>query len=195
MKWEGSMAAILMILCGCALAQVNVEVLSERTALENQILGTYNALDRETMLLASVRGVDPTGQIRKPPKKSREQQDAVSAIQLQSFHLDDLLSFKHLKWVGENNSGFLKPFPMSRENIPEDLEDFANRYRESEFNAVIEQINTARAVIMQRVIDLNENLTEKDLPEVQQIFGSMNAENANVGEMIQTADGTWVMKK
>ncbi len=195
MKWEGSLAAILMILCGCALAQVNVEVLSERTALENQILGTYNALDRETMLLASVRGVDPTGRIRKPPKKSREQQDAVSAIQLQAFHLDDLLTFKRLRWVGENNSGFLEPFPMNREGIPEDLEDFAARYTQSEFNAVVDQVNAARAVIMQRVIDLNENMTEKDLPEVQQIFGSMNAENASTGEMIQTADGTWVVKK
>ena len=40
---------ILIIVQGCTLASVNVEVLSERTALENQILGTYNALDREML--------------------------------------------------------------------------------------------------------------------------------------------------
>jgi uncharacterized protein YdbL (DUF1318 family) len=194
-KAKGSITAILVILCGCALAQVNVEVLSERTTLENQILGTYNSLDREMMLLASVRGVDPTGQIRKPPNQSQEHRDAISAIQLQTFHLDDLSAFKRLQWVGENNAGFLKPFPMNKENVPDELDDFAKRYTEQEFNAVITQINAARIVIMQRVIDLNENLAQEDLPKVQQIFGALNAENALVGEKIQTKDGTWMVKK
>ncbi len=195
MKAKGSITAILVILGGCALAQVNVEVLSERTTLENQILGTYNSLDREMMLLASVRGVDPTGQIRKPPNQSQEHRDAISAIQLQTFHLDDLSAFKRLQWVGENNVGFLKPFPMNKENVPDELNDFAKRYTEQEFNAVITQINAARIVIMQRVIDLNENLAQEDLPKVQQIFGALNSENALVGEKIQTKDGTWMVKK
>ncbi len=195
MKAKGSISAILVILCGCALAQVNVEVLSERTALENQILGTYNSLDREMMLLASVRGVDPTGQIRKSPNQSREHRDVISAIQLQTFHLDDLSAFKRLQWIGENNVGFLKPFPMNKENVPDELDDFAKRYTQQEFNAVITQINAARAIIMQRVIDLNENLAQEDLPKVQQIFGALNVENTLVGEKIQTKDGTWMVKK
>ena len=44
--------AALIAVQGCTLASVNVEVMSERTALENQILGTYNALDREMLLAA-----------------------------------------------------------------------------------------------------------------------------------------------
>ncbi len=195
MKVKGSLAVILVILYGCALAQVNVEVLSKRTALENQILGTYNSLDREMLLLASVRGVDPTGEIRKPPDQSREHRDAILAVQIQTFHLDDLLAFKRLQWVGESNAGLLKPFTMNKENVPDELKDFAKRYTQQEFNAVITQINDARDVIMQRVIDLNENLTQENLSEVRQIFGALNIENALVGEKIQTQDGTWMVKK
>ncbi len=195
MKVKGSLAVILVILYGCALAQVNVEVLSKRTALENQILGTYNSLDREMLLLASVRGVDPTGEIRKPPDQSREHRDAILAVQIQTFHLDDLLAFKRLQWVGESNTGLLKPFPMNKENVPDELKDFAKRYTQQEFNAVITQINDARDVIMQRVIDLNENLTQENLSEVRQIFGALNIENALVGEKIQTQDGAWMVKK
>jgi len=55
------LAAMIMIQ-GCTLAKVNVEVVSERTTLENQILGTYNSLDREMLLAASVRGVDENGE-------------------------------------------------------------------------------------------------------------------------------------
>ncbi len=195
MKVKGSLAVILVILYGCALAQVNVEVLSKRTALENQILGTYNSLDREMLLLASVRGVDPTGEIRKPPDQSREHRDAILAIQIQTFHLDDLLAFKRLQWVGESNTGLLKPFTMNKENVPDELKDFAKRYTQQEFNAVITQINDARDVIMQRVIDLNENLTQENLSKVRQIFGALNIENALVGEKIQIKDGTWMVKK
>ena len=61
---------LILLLCGCTLARVQVDVLSQRTVLENQVLGTYNALDREMLLVASVRGVDAAGNIRQPPKHS-----------------------------------------------------------------------------------------------------------------------------
>ena len=57
------------------------------------------------------------------------------------------------------------------------------------------QVNQSREVIMQRVIDMNENLTGKDLPDIRKIFGKLNAENARPGEKFQTEDGTWVVKK
>jgi len=68
---------MILPLYSCTLANVNVEVMSERTALENQILGTYNSLDKEMLLLASVRGVDFMGNIKRPPKHSKDHQEAV----------------------------------------------------------------------------------------------------------------------
>jgi len=79
-----------LALAGCTLAQVEVDVVSERTALENQVLGTYDALDREMLLVASVRGVDSAGQIQEPPRRSGEAADAMEAMQVLAFHDDDL---------------------------------------------------------------------------------------------------------
>jgi uncharacterized protein YdbL (DUF1318 family) len=176
---------------GCTLAQVKVEVLSERTALENQILGTYNALDDETLLLASVRAVDASGAFHAPPPKSPEHQDAATALQVLAFHADDLAAFKRLQWVGENNQGLLTPFPMEKDAVPEDLKAFAQRYSREEFESVVSQINAARKTLMRRVIEVNENLTEADWPSVQAIFGKLNAENALPGEKVQDENGTW----
>jgi uncharacterized protein YdbL (DUF1318 family) len=183
------------VLCsGCTLAQVKVDVVSERTSLENQVLGTYNALDREMLLVASVRGVDTEGRIETPPRQSREQQDVLLAMQVLSFHEDDLQSFKRLGWVGENKEGRLTVFLMTKEKTPEELKEFAERYKEEEFKSVVEKINAAREVVMQRVIALNETFTETDLPAVRSVFAKMNAENARPGEKYQTEDGTWKVK-
>ncbi|OGP57567.1 MAG: DUF1318 domain-containing protein [Deltaproteobacteria bacterium RBG_13_49_15] len=187
--------AVLALLCGCTLAEVKVDVLSERTALENQILGTYNTLDREMLLLASVRSVDSSGRIASPQKQSREHQDAVSAMQVQAFHADDLQLFKRLQWVGENNHGLLTMFQMTRENIPDDLKPHAMRFTQEEFESVVSQINAARETIMARVVSMNETIPGSDLSKIREIFGKLNAENARPGEKIQTEDDKWTIKR
>ncbi len=184
----------LLALAGCTLAQVKVAVVSERTALENQVLGTYNALDTEMLLVASVRGVDSTGRIQAPPRRSGEADDAMRALQILAFHADDLEAFKRLGWVGENADGLLTSFPQTREGGPEDLKAFARRYSAEEFASVVGEINRAREVVMRRVIALNEDLTEGDLPRVRRVFGQLNAQNALPGEKIQRPDGAWAVK-
>jgi len=180
---------------GCTLADVKVEVLSERTALENQVLGAYNSLDAQMLLAASVRGVDTSGAITRPPEHSREYKDTISAMQTMDFHSDDLERFKSLGWVGENNQGLVEPFAIDRAAVPETFKEFADRYSDPEFAFVISKINAARETIMRRVIHMNENLTEADLPEVRKIFAKINAENARPGDKIQDADGNWQTKK
>jgi len=63
MKKISLLSITLFLLFGCTLAQVRVNVVSERTALENQVLGSYNSLSQDVLLVASVRGVDPLGRI------------------------------------------------------------------------------------------------------------------------------------
>ncbi|MBF0225070.1 MAG: DUF1318 domain-containing protein [Desulfobacterales bacterium] len=186
---------MLLFIGGCTIADVKVEVMSERTSLENQVLGTYNSLDTQMLLFASVRGVDSTGNIKPPPKQSPDQMDAIVAMQVLSFHADDLQGFKSLGWVGENNEGLLKPFPMNKDKVSDDLKVFSERFAQDEFNSVLEQINKSREIIMQRVIDTNENLSKKDVPEIKKIFGKLNRETASIGEKIQKEDGTWIVKE
>ena len=185
----------LTVFSGCTLADVKVEILSERTALENQVLGAYNALDSQMLLAASVRGVDSSGNINRPPEQSREQKETIQAMQIIDFHADDLDRFKRLGWVGENNQGLIEPFAMDRDAVPDDLKEFAQRYSAEEFDYVIQKINESREKIMMRVIYMNEDLRESDLPEVRTIFAKINAEKARPGEKIQDRDGTWQIKK
>jgi len=186
---------IILSASACTLADVQVNVVSERTALENQVLGSYNALSEDVLLVASVRGVDPFGRIKTHPRQSRSQQEVVEAIQTLSFHADDVDAFKRLSWVGENNRGLLTGFPINRDKAPEDLKDFAGRYPEAEFRSVLDAVNQAREVVMLRVIETNETFTEKDLPTVQKIFGKINRDNAIPGEKIQAESGKWIVKK
>lgn len=194
MKRASCVLTVVALCAGCTLAQVKVDVVSERTSLENQVLGTYNALDRDMLLVASVRGIDTGGRVQAPPRQSREHQDVLLAMQVLSFHEDDLQAFKQLGWVGENKEGLLTVFPMTKEKVPKELKEFADRYKEEEFRAVVEKINGAREIVMRRVIALNENFTETDLPTVRRVFARLNAENAGSGERYQVEDGTWKVK-
>ncbi|MBA4357904.1 MAG: DUF1318 domain-containing protein [Humidesulfovibrio sp.] len=187
--------AALAVQSGCTLAEVKVNVASERTSLENQILGSYNSLSEETLLVASVRGVDPLGRIQTPPRKSREQQDAITAMQVMSFHADDVEAFKRLGWAGEDNQGQLKGFPMTREHAPDDLKDFAARYRQQEFDAVLAEVNRARETVMRRAIETNAALTQAELPKVRAVFAKLAVDTARPGDKLQAPDGTWTVKK
>ena len=183
-----------LLITGCTLAKVDVNVVSERTALENQVLGSYNALSDDVLLVASVRGVDPSGKIKTPPRKSREYQNAITAMETLAFHEDDVDAFKRLGWVGENNLGLLTTFPMNREKAPADLQSFARRYPQDEFFSVVKQVNQAREVVMMRVVETNGNFTEKDLPQIKRVFAKQNREKALPGEKIQREDGVWATR-
>jgi uncharacterized protein YdbL (DUF1318 family) len=89
----------------------------------------------------------------------------------------------------------LEMFTMNKENMPKDLQEFAGRYSSAEFSSVIDQVNSARMVIMQRVIDMNENLGDEDMPEVRKIFAKLNADKALSGEKIQNENGEWNQKR
>jgi hypothetical protein len=181
-----------LLLSGCTLAKVDVNVVSERTSLENQVLGTYNRLSEDLLLVASVRGVSPTGKIEARQQRSPEQQDATRALETISFHADDLESFKRLGWAGENREGLITPFPREiPKNLPSDLKSFATLYNEQEFRQVIDEVNQSREVLMLRVVQTNENFTVKDLPAIRKVFAKINRQNSAPGTRVQAEDGTW----
>jgi hypothetical protein len=47
---------------------VNVTIVGQKTALENQILGSYEEFGNEVLLLASVRSVDEEGKLKRLSK-------------------------------------------------------------------------------------------------------------------------------
>lgn len=186
---------MLLALVGCTLADVKVEMLSERTALENQVLGSYNSLDTQMLLTASVRGVDSEGNIARPPESSREQQEIIAAMQAVDFHADDVDLFKQLGWVGENNRGLITSFEMNQADIPENLKVSAQRFSKEEFEAVVNQVNQSREKIIRHVIYMNAYITDADFEEVAGIFAKIEADRAAPGTRIQSADGRWTVKR
>jgi uncharacterized protein YdbL (DUF1318 family) len=181
-----------LLLSGCTLAKVDVNVVSERTSLENQVLGSYNRLSEDMLLVASVRGVSPTGAIDAPLKHSPEQVDATKAMETVAFHADDVEMFKRFGWVGENQEGLLSAFTRETPKVStEELKSFAANYSEAEFQQVIKEVNQARETLMLRVVQTNENFTAKDLPAIRKVFAKINRQNSAPGAKIQDTDGQW----
>ncbi|MBE0504682.1 MAG: DUF1318 domain-containing protein [Desulfuromonadales bacterium] len=182
---------ILLPLCSCTLAKVDVNVVSERTSLENQVLGTYNTINDDLLLVASVRGISPSGKIAPAPERTPEQEGAVRALETVSFHADDVEAFKRLGWVGEGRDGLLAPFPRTQPKSGSSDQAFAETYSDGEFRQVLDEVNKAREVLMLRVIQTNENFTAQDLPEIRRVFARINQQNSPPGSKVQKDDGTW----
>lgn len=180
---------VIFLLPACVgkLVSVDVTVVDERTALENQILGSYEEINRDTLLLASVRSVDEAGNLKEVPPIPRKKREAIRAMQRRQFNKDDIESFKSTGCAGENNQGFLSFFPVEKTKSDPAYEQFAKE--------IIKQENTDRMVIMKRIVATNENFSESDLSKVQQIFASLNRDGARPGDMIQTDAGDWVKKE
>ncbi len=183
---------LALFVSGCTLAKVDVNVVSERTSLENQVLGTYNSLNEDMLLVASVRGVSPTGLIDAPPRHTPEQADAVRAMETIAFHADDIETFKRFGWVGENQEGLLTTFARETPKVTsEELKSFAANYSEAEFQQVVKEVNQSREVLMMRVVQTNENFTVKDLPAIRKVFARISRQNSAPGSKVQEADGRW----
>jgi hypothetical protein len=173
---------------GCAekLVDVNVIIIDQKTALENQILGSYEELGNEVLLLASVRSVDEEGKLKPVIEVPKGKRLALKAMQRQEFNRDDILEFKNTLCVGEGNDGLLKYFENERTLKDSDYKKFVA--------AILKEENEDRLTILERIVATNENFSDKDLTKVQKISASLNRENAHAGEKIQSDDGLWSIK-
>ena len=176
---------ILFIATACGGPLVGVTVVDERTALENQVLGTYQELNQQVMLVASVRYIDPQGKLKHTQELPPGKKDVVRALQRVSFNKDDLNRYKSLGMIGENNEGGITL--LSPEQIdPADREFVDN---------LLQEENEDRLAIMKRIIDTNETLSPKDLLRVHKMFAALNRDKALNGERIQLDNGTWISKE
>ena len=85
----GLTAIFWLTACG-KLVGVDVTVVDQKTALENQILGSYEELGNEMLLLASVRSVDETGKLKTVAEIPSGKKLALRAMQRQEFNRDDI---------------------------------------------------------------------------------------------------------
>ncbi len=175
----------LSVLIACGGPLVGVTVVDERTALENQVLGSYQELNQQVMLVASVRYIDPQGKLKQTQELPPGKKDVVRALQRVSFNKDDLNRYKALGMIGENNEGGISL--LQPEKIEPDDRAFVDN--------LIQEENEDRLAIMSRIVDTNETLSAKDLPRVHKMFAALNRDKALKGERIQLENGNWISKE
>ena len=168
-------------LSGCL--DIRVRVISREEALANQIRGMLESLDEEVMLYESVRGVDEEGQIKKPPKITESKQRFLEAVQSQQFNADDVQEFLASGCAGEDNLGLLAYHPKG----PCDACKADPAYAQF-VQAIIVEENRDRRVIMMRVVEVSEEKTEADLPEIQHVFATRNRDAAAPEVWVQQDD-------
>ncbi|SVC32069.1 uncharacterized protein METZ01_LOCUS284923 [marine metagenome] len=185
--WQNLMIAGLLALvlegCGGKLVDVNVTIVDQKTALENQILGSNEELGNDVLLLASLRSVDEEGKLKLATEIPKGKLRALRAMQRQEFNRDDIQGFKQTLCAGEGNDGYLKFFDNERTKTDAQFKEFAE--------AIIAEENEDRLIILKRIVATNENFTEQDLPKIQKVSASLNRDNAKPGEKIQLENGQW----
>lgn len=179
--------AFFLSACAKELVGINVTIIDQKTALENQVLGTYQEIGKDMMLLASVRSIDESGKLKEVAPIPTHKREAIRARQRVEFNKDDIDNFKALRCTGENNEGFLTYFAIDKTRDDPKFALFVK--------TIIQEENTDRLTIMKRIVMINENFNEEDLPKVQKIFASLNHDNAKKGDKIQQENGTWIAKK
>lgn len=167
----------------------NFEITSQRTALENQIIGSYQELNDDVVISSSVRSLSADGK-KKEISTSRLQEEAVKARQSQQFNLDDLDELKAEEVIGEKNDGTVAVLPdgLGKASV-------ALPARVTLAKVVMKEENRDRETIWKRIVFSNESLSDKDLPAVKIAFVRMQRETAGPGHWLQDEQGKWFQKK
>jgi len=173
----------VVLLSGCSF---NVEVTSQRTALENQVMGAYKELEDDLVLVSSVRQGDASAEA---PAVAPGKKVALDARQNQEFNRDDVEELKEKEILGETAQGGLVVLPRgtgkSGAASPKEL-----KLAET----LIAEENRDRAEVWKRIIASNTNLSEKDLLDVRKTYAKMQREAAGPGTWYQSEAGNWQKK-
>ncbi|VAX14904.1 hypothetical protein MNBD_NITROSPINAE01-559 [hydrothermal vent metagenome] len=168
------------------MVQVKIDVVDQRTALENQVLGSYEELSSGTLLLASVRSIDSEGRLKPTPPMPDGKRVAVRAMLRSQYNNDDIAKFKAENVFGETNKGYLAFFET--EKIKADAKT-ARLAKE-----IMQEENEDRETIYTRILKTSEALGEGDMPQVEAIMAGLNRDTAKPGELIQADSGEWSKK-
>ena len=176
---------LLPLLLSCGLIKVvppDVKITDEKTALENQILGAYNEIEEDVWMVASVRSSVNDKKI----ELSEEKESVLRAYQNIEFNKDDIDEFKRDKCIGENRRGLLEILGSERYETDEKYKLLVQQK--------VEEDNINRKSIMNRMIEVNHNLSKDNMNEVEKIFADIYRKNVLPGEFYQSDEGKWIKK-
>ncbi len=169
---------VLLALVCTACVSIRPRVVSRKTQIENQVVGELARLERDLVLVSSVRalGADPA-------ELSPAQREALVAMMDREFRRDDVLVLKQRQIVGEAADARLHFFGKRAT-----AEDRARA------KALVEAENLDREKLLQRIVDMNPGLSAADLPAVRQLVHELEVEASLPGTLVPDATGAWIEK-
>jgi len=174
--------SLLSLLHGCSVKAPDISVTGEKTALESQVLGTFQQIESDAFVIASTREFSGG-----KTTLSAQKQEVLEAVQNRKFNMDDVDELKKARVVGENNRGFIEILSNPRLEI------------DADYRRVVEQVvaeeNHDRRIIYERVIAINQMASKADPAQLETIFARLNSENSEPGTMIQDSNGQWIEKQ
>ena len=197
---------ILVLICSCCLKFLTscgkaincciiqppaINVTSERTSLENQIMGTYQEIREDVWLVSSSQTVEGLNISASTNTNIKQEFDidykVIKSLETIEYNKELIEKYKAKGFIGENNQGLLDYIEnrIMEENPVEKQKLFENK----------DEVNDARQVLMQEVINKNENLTLDDFDQVKKTFADMYRKRALKNEWIQDDEGNWSKKK
>ena len=172
----------LVLIWSCTIIAPTLDITGEKTAFENQVLGSYTKLEQDLEIYSSQRTVGA----KKQSGVSAQQASVYMAMQNQAYNRDDLHEVMRNQLAGEDSRGFVELLPKYER---------ADSLVRAKVGMLVEQENKNREVIYQRLIKINALNQQYQDSTVYNIFAEKNRENAVSGTMMQMPDGTWVEKK
>lgn len=167
---------MILPMCSCTF---NFELTSQRTALENQVLGSYKEIEDELILLSPVRNQLTPGE---PTKTLSE---AARSKMNQDFNRDDIEELKAKGILGETIDGALALSQPPSKGQPETSKLAAELIREE---------NADRLKIWSQIISSNPNLSIRDLPNVRLTYAKMIREKSPPGHYFMNENRKWDKK-
>jgi hypothetical protein len=178
--------AVALVLPACAF---NFELTSQRTALENQIMGTYKELDDDAVLVAKAKAISGEEAEGAGFSAVAAPGQVASAQQNQEFNKDDIEDLKAAQILGEDNNGRLVILP---EGVGLIAQAKPNQLKLATLLVVEE--NRDREIAWQRQLSEADDPALKDVTEIKDEFSKNVRSTAASGHWIQNKDGMWEQK-
>ncbi len=156
----------------------NFELTSQRTALENQILGNYKELD-DDLIVANYGRQNPND--AGGDKKNRISAEIEKATKNRSFNADDIDELKDQGILGEDGDSLLALLPKGIGDIGSATPD---QIKLAE--VLVDEENRDRSTLWSATNAQNLELSDKGLPAVRQSFGRKIYETAPKGHWFYT---------
>ncbi len=184
---------IVPLMGGCSGLTINPPpVIDSKTALEAQVVGEYEPLADDLLLLASLPGVarraaEGVSEAKEEGEEGKRLRDAqarlLQALRSQEYNRDDLSRFRREGWMGESALGRIHVFEDRLTGL-----DLPTRER---VRVLAQEENRDREGIVEAVIEIAPDLGPEDKPELEQVFARQYMGRAEPGAWVEQPMGQW----